>query len=331
MLLKPKYQIALAGFCLVIVAISSLMIGNTLVSPMTLIQALFNFDSANELHHIVTGTRTSRTIIALLTGAALAIAGLLMQALTRNPIASPGLFGVNAGAVFFVILSITFFQIQSFKVIIVIAFLGAIIVTILVVTLGMFRQTQFSPQRVILAGAAISMLFTAFTQGILIMNETDLQGLLFWLSGSVSLRNIWDMTWIIPLILILILIAFSMGAHINILMTSDDIATGLGQNIRVVKWLIILLISMLASISVAVAGSIAFIGLIVPNISKRLLPPNYKYLIPFNALAGANLMLLSDMIARVIIQPLELPIGVVTAIMGASVLIYLMQKGPHRL
>lgn len=161
-----------------------------------------------------------------------------------------------------------FFQIQSFKVIIVIAFLGAIIVTILVVTLGMFRQTQFSPQRVILAGAAISMLFTAFTQGILIMNETDLQGLLFWLSGSVSLRNIWDMTWIIPLILILILIAFSMGAHINILMTSDDIATGLGQNIRVVKWLIILLISMLASISVAVAGSIAFIGLIVPNISK---------------------------------------------------------------
>ncbi|MDF4072128.1 staphyloferrin B ABC transporter permease subunit SirB, partial [Staphylococcus aureus] len=111
-------------------------------------------------------------IIALLTGAALAVSGLLMQALTRNPIASPGLFGVNAGAVFFVIFSITFIQIQSFKMIVVIAFLGAIVVTVLVVALGMFRQTLFSPHRVILAGAAIAMLFTAFTQGILIMNET---------------------------------------------------------------------------------------------------------------------------------------------------------------
>ena len=103
------------------------------------------------------------------------------------------------------------------------------------------------------------------------MNETDLQGLLFWLSGSVSLRNIWDIPWIIPLVLILILIAFSMAAHINILMTSDDIATGLGQNIKLIKWMIIMLISMLAGISVAVAGSIVFVGLIVPNISKTII------------------------------------------------------------
>lgn len=114
MLLKPKYQIALAGFCLVIVTISSLMIGNTLVSPMTLIQALFNFDSANELHHIVTGTRTSRTIIALLTGAALAIAGLLMQALTRNPIASR-IIWCKCGCSIFVILSITFSRFNHLK------------------------------------------------------------------------------------------------------------------------------------------------------------------------------------------------------------------------
>ncbi|MCD0875027.1 staphyloferrin B ABC transporter permease subunit SirB, partial [Staphylococcus aureus] len=224
-----------------------------------------------------------------------------------------------------------FIQIQSFKMIVVIAFLGAIVVTILVVALGMFRQTLFSPHRVILAGAAIAMLFTAFTQGILIMNETDLQGLLFWLSGSVSLRNIWDIPWIIPLVLILILIAFSMAAHINILMTSDDIATGLGQNIKLIKWMIIMLISMLAGISVAVAGSIVFVGLIVPNISKRLLPPNYKYLIPFTALAGAILMIISDIVARIIIKPLELPIGVVTAVIGAIVLIYIMKKGRQRL
>ncbi|MDG6524599.1 iron ABC transporter permease [Staphylococcus aureus] len=247
MLLKPKYQIVIAGLCLAIVAILSLMIGNTLVSPGTVIQALFNFDSENDLHDVVTGARASRTIIALLTG------------------------------------------------------------------------------------AAIAMLFTAFTQGILIMNETDLQGLLFWLSGSVSLRNIWDIPWIIPLVLILILIAFSMAAHINILMTSDDIATGLGQNIKLIKWMIIMLISMLAGISVAVAGSIVFVGLIVPNISKRLLPPNYKYLIPFTALAGAILMIISDIVARIIIKPLELPIGVVTAVIGAIVLIYIMKKGRQRL
>ncbi|WP_460994056.1 iron chelate uptake ABC transporter family permease subunit, partial [Staphylococcus aureus] len=100
--------------------------------------------------------------------------------------------------------------------------------------------------------------------------------LLFWLSCSVSLRNIWDIPWIIPLVLILILIAFSMAAHINILMKSDDLATGLGQNIKLIKWMIIMPISMLAGISLAVAGSIVFVGLIVPNITTRLLPPNYK-------------------------------------------------------
>ncbi|WP_256088032.1 iron chelate uptake ABC transporter family permease subunit, partial [Staphylococcus aureus] len=111
MLLKPKNQIVIAGLCLAIVAILSLMIGNTLVPPGTVIQALFNFDSENDLHDVVNGARASRTIIALLNGAALAVSGLLKQAITRNQIASPGLLGVNAGAVFFVIFSITFIQI----------------------------------------------------------------------------------------------------------------------------------------------------------------------------------------------------------------------------
>ena len=119
MLLKPKYQIVIAGLCLAI-AILSLMIGNTLVSPGTVIQALFNFDSENDLHDVVTGARASRTIIALLTGAALAVSGLLMQALTRNPIASPGLFGVNAGAVFLSSLVLHLSKFNLFKMIVVI-------------------------------------------------------------------------------------------------------------------------------------------------------------------------------------------------------------------
>lgn len=331
MIVKPTQQLIIAGLCLIVVTILSFMIGITFVSFPSLIQALFHFDSSNDIHTLITGTRASRTIIAMLTGAALSVSGLLMQALTRNPIASPGLFGVNAGAVFFIVFSITFIQIGSFEILTIIAFLGAILVTLLVVALGMFRQTQFSPQRVILAGASISMLFTAFTQGILIMNETNLQGLLFWLSGSVALRNIWDTAWIIPLFLVLLLIAFFMSTRINILMTNDDIAIGLGQNIKITKWILILLISSLAGLSVALVGSVIFIGLIVPNISKVLLPPNYKYLIPHSAMLGAILMLSADIIARVIIQPSELPVGVITAVLGASVLIYLMRKGVYRL
>ena len=331
MSLKPKHKISIAGLCLVIVIILSLTIGNTLVSLPQLIQALFHFDSTNDIHTLISETRASRTIIALLTGAALAVAGLLMQVLTRNPIASPDILGVNAGAVFWIILSLTVIQIASFQILTTIAFLGALFVTVVVVALSMFRQTKFSPNRVILAGAAISALFSAFSQGLLIMNESNIQSLLFWLGGSVSLRNIWDVPWAIPLILVLILIAFLMSAQINILMTSDEIASGLGQNIKQIKWVIIFIISALAGISVALAGSIMFVGLIVPHISKKMIPPNYKYLIPFTAFIGAILMLISDILARLIIKPLELPIGVITAVIGSVTLIAIIRKGLKRL
>src|SRR5699024_5586096 len=317
----------LSGLCLIVVTILSLIVGNTLVPLSQLVQAFFHFDSSNDIHILIIESRASRTIIALLTGAALAVSGLLMQVLTRNPIASPGLFGVNAGAVFFVIAGLTLFSIQSFEALIILAFIGAILVTVVVIMLGMFKQAQFSPKRVILAGAAISALFSAFTQGIMIMNENNLQSFLFWLSGSVSFRNIWEVPWVIPLIVIALVVALALSSRINILMTSDDIATALGQNIKITKFIIIILISVLAGVSVAIAGSIMFVGLIIPNISKKLLPPNYKYLIPFNAISGAILMLLSDIIARIIIQPLELPIGVITAIIGAITLIYIMRKG----
>ncbi|MGP5093524.1 FecCD family ABC transporter permease, partial [Staphylococcus equorum] len=183
----------------------------------------------------------------------------------------------------------------------------------------------------ILAGAAISALFGAFTQGILIMNQSNLQSFLFWLSGSVAMRNVWEVPWVIPIIIIFLLIAFAMSSHINILMTSDEIASSLGQKVKLTKMVMVLTISALAGISVALAGSIMFIGLIVPNISKKLMPANYKYLIPFTAVSGAMLMTLSDILARTIIQPLELPIGVITAVIGSITLIYIIRKGIQRI
>ncbi|MFQ3905214.1 iron ABC transporter permease [Staphylococcus sp. Mo2-7] len=327
MLLKPWYKLMLSGLCLIVVTILSLIIGNTLVSLSQLVQALFHFNSNNDIHILLAESRASRTIIAILTGAAFSVSGLLMQVLTRNPIASPGLFGVNSGAVFFVICGLTFFKVQSFEALIAISFIGAIIVTVLVITLGMFKQAQFSPKRVILVGATISALFGAFTQGILIMNQSNLQSFLFWLSGSVAMRNVWEVPWVIPIIIIFLLIAFAMSSHINILMTSDEIASSLGQKVKLTKMIMVLTISALAGISVSLAGSIMFIGLIVPNISKKLMPANYKYLIPFTAMSGAMLMTLSDILARTIIQPLELPIGVITAVIGSITLIYIIRKG----
>ncbi|MGS0652381.1 iron chelate uptake ABC transporter family permease subunit, partial [Staphylococcus arlettae] len=132
------------GLCLIVVTILSLIVGNTLVPLSQLVQAFFHFDSSNDIHILIIESRASRTIIALLTGAALAVSGLLMQVLTRNPIASPGLFGVNAGAVFFVIAGLTLFSIQSFEALIILAFIGAILVTVVVIMLGMFKQAQFS-------------------------------------------------------------------------------------------------------------------------------------------------------------------------------------------
>jgi iron complex transport system permease protein len=307
--------------------ISSIVLGQTPTSIQTAIDAFVHFDESSTEHIIITTTRISRAVIATVIGAGLAIAGALMQALTRNPLASPSIFGINAGALFFVVFSTVFLSVNSLTHLMWIAFFGAGIAAMMVFTLGSIGRDGLSPIKIVLAGTALTAFFGSFTQGLLVLNEQSLEGILFWLGGSVSGRTLDMLVPILPYMIGAGILAFLLGYPINILSSGEDIAKGLGQKTVLIKILMGIVIVFLAGGSVAVGGSIGFIGLIVPHIVRSLVGIDYRWIIPYCALYGASLLMLADVAARFIIMPEEMPIGVMTASIGAPFFIYIARRG----
>jgi iron complex transport system permease protein len=307
--------------------ILSIVLGKTQIPLQTAFDAFFNYDENSTEHIIITTSRTTRAVIAAVVGANLAIAGALMQALTRNPLAAPDIFGINAGAIFFIVFSATFFPIESLVSYMWIAFLGAGVAGVMVYFLGSLGRDGLSPIKIVLAGAAISALFISFTQGLLVVDEQKIQSILFWLAGSVAGRSMDMLLPVLPFMLGAGLITLFLGGAINVLMSGEDVAKSLGQRTILVKVVIGIAVILLAGGSVAVAGSIGFIGLIVPHMVRGLVGPDYRWVIPFSALFGATLLLLADIAARFIIMPQEMPIGVMTAFIGTPFFIYIARKG----
>lgn len=314
-------------FLLMISFISSIIFGQTPISFNTVMEAFFSFDENSTEHIIITTTRISRAVIAAVIGSSLAIAGALMQALTRNPLASPSIFGINAGAVFFVVIAVTFFSFSSLTQYMWIAFLGAGVAAVMVYLLGSVGRDGLSPITIVLAGAAITALFVSLTQGLLVINGQNLEGVLFWLAGSVAGRTMDMLEPILPFMIGGWVVALFLGNSVNILTSGEDVAKGLGQRTILVKALMALVIITLAGGSVAVGGSIGFIGLITPHIVRGLVGIDYRWILPYCALYGASLLLLADIAARFIMMPQEVPIGVMTALIGTPFFIYIARRG----
>jgi iron complex transport system permease protein len=333
--LFPSTSLKIIGLFLGIVLfilsfLSSIAFGQTSISLTTVWEAFFHFDEDSTEHVIITTTRFSRAVIAMVIGASLAISGALLQALTRNPLASPSIFGINAGAIFFIVVAISLFSVSSLVHYMWIAFLGAGIAAVLVYLLGSIGRGGMSPIRFVLAGAAISALFVSLTQGLLVINEQNLEGVLFWLAGSVAGRSIDMLIPILPFMFGGWLIASLLGHAVNILTSGEDIAKGLGQRTVLVKALMITVVVLLAGGSVSVGGSIGFIGLIIPHIVRGLVGMDYRWIIPYSALLGASLLLLADVAARFIIMPQEMPVGVMTALIGTPFFIYIARRGTNK-
>lgn len=309
-----------AAFC------ASLALGQTTMSPATVAEALFHPDATNTEHLIVQGSRLPRAVIAVLVGAALAVAGALMQALTRNPLASPAIFGVNAGAVFAIVLATTWLAVSAIHDLLWIGLGGATIAGALVYTLGSQSRQGPDPVRLVLAGAAITALFVSFTQALLVSNREGLDSVLFWLAGSVSGRSMDMVMPTLPLLLPALCVAMLLGRQINLLMSGDDIARGLGQNVARLKAMLGVLTVLLAGCAVALAGNVGFVGLIVPHMVRGWLGHDHRWLIPGCALAGATLLLVADVVARFLIMPQEIPVGVMTALLGTPLFIHLARR-----
>lgn len=307
-----------AGFC-------SLILGYTPMTPATLVGAISHFDPSNTDHLILRTERLSRTLISLCVGASLAVSGALMQTLTRNALASPGILGINAGAMFFLVAASTLFSLNAPALLVWSAFLGAAVAALAVVLLGGGRK-GLSPSRMVLAGVAISALFVSFAQGLLIVNQERLESILFWLGGSVSGRGTETLLPLLPFFLVSALVCVVLARQLNLLALSDELAAGLGQRILMIKILAAATVIVLAGASVSIAGLIGFIGLIVPHMTRALLGPDHRWLLPGCALLGATLLMTADVVSRLVIAPQEIPVGVMTALLGTPFFFYLARK-----
>lgn len=313
----------IAGVALLLIClIFSITFGAADITPTVVWQSIFAFDGSTN-HLIVTTVRLPRVLIALTVGAALAVAGSLMQGLTRNPLADPGILGISAGSALAVVATTFFLGTVSIQVYTWMAFAGGAIAAFTVYTLGSVGRSGMTPLKLILAGAVLAYLMSALTTGILILNQRTLDEIRFWLAGSVAGRDVNILLQVLPYILIGLIVAFSMGKQITALTLGEEVAQGLGLRTGWVKAIASVVVVLLAGGAVALAGPIGFVGLVVPHIVRFWVGVDYSWILPYAAVGGAILVSLADLAARLIIKPQELPVGIVMALMGAPFFIYL--------
>lgn len=268
--------------------------------------------------------RVPRTLIAIVVGASLGVAGALIQGHTRNPLADPGILGVNAGAALAVVSTFAVFGSISMFATTVAAFLGAVSATIIVFGLGRINGGNASPLTLTLSGAALSAVLNSITTGLILAEEANLDRMRFWTVGSVAGRGL-DVFWGgLPFAVLGIVLAFASAPALNLLNLGDDVAQSLGVRTDRARLFGMVLISLLAGAATAMAGPVGFIGLIVPHLVRAITGPDYRWILPYSALLGATLMVLADVIGRIIARPGELPVGIVVAFIGAPLFFVLV-------
>lgn len=316
----------LAILLLLLLMCASIVYGYTDTTWKMVLDAFRNNNGSTE-HLVIETVRLPRALIAAAVGSSLAIAGAMMQTLTKNPLASPGIFGVNAGASFAVVIAVSLFSIANLQAFTWIAFLGAAVAAVSVYMIGSVGREGLTPMKLTLAGAAISAMFASFTQGFLVLNEAALEQVLFWLAGSVQGRKLEILTNVLPYLMIGWIGSLIIAAKLNVLSMGEDVAKGLGLNTALLKIFAAIFIILLAGGSVAIAGPIGFIGIVIPHMTRAIVGIDHRWVIPFSGILGGILLLAADILARYIIMPQEVPVGVMTAIIGTPFFIYIARKG----
>lgn len=275
---------------------------------------------------VVAELRLPRTILAIIVGAALGVAGALIQGHTRNPLADPGILGISSGAALSVVASYALLGISAPWATAVVAFLGAIAATALVFGLASAGRATVNPLTLVLGGAALSAVLSAITSAFVLTSENNLDRMRFWTVGSLAGRDMNIALSVLPFVVLGLILAFATGPQLNILNLGDDVAAGLGINTAAARLGGMGIIALLAGAATAAAGPLGFIGLVVPHIVRALTGPDYKWILPYSVLAGAALLLYADVVGRLIARPGELQVGIVLAFVGAPFFIVLIYR-----
>jgi iron complex transport system permease protein len=317
--------LAAALAVLALCALASLAIGSLDLPLGDVISAFTGFDGS-DAHVIVTELRLPRTALGVLVGSALGAAGALLQGVTRNPLAEPGILGLNAGAAFAVVVAISLVGVSSVAAYAWFALLGAAASALFVYALGASGRGGATPVKLALAGAVTAALLVSLTSAILVFDAQTLEEFRFWIVGSIAGRDAGVALSVAPFVGAGLLLALASGRWLNALALGDEVARSLGLRVHLARAAAGAGCVLLAGGAVAAAGPIAFLGLAVPHVARALVGPDYRWVVPYSVVLGAIALLAGDVVGRVVARPAEMEVGLVTAVFGAPFFIWLVRR-----
>jgi len=322
---KKTAVIAGVGILLILFTLIAIGIGSVTVNPLVTLQTLLGYgDDTSSV--ILWDIRIPRVLLALIVGANLAISGSLMQAVVQNPLADPGVTGVSSGAAvaaLFIMLVIP----QGSGYIPLVAIVGGILAAVMVYAMAWQRSTGFQPVRIVLSGVAVNAIFGGMIGLLSLLYSDRLPSAIQWMNGSLAGKQMSDVWLIVPYSVIGWIIALLSVRQMNIIRLGEQTAHNLGLNMNRLRMLLSLLSVCLAAISVSMVGLVGFVGLVVPHISRMLIGSDYRFSLPLSILLGAAILLIADMIGRSLFGAIQIPAGIVMAMIGGPYFLYLMRKG----
>ena len=322
---RRVFVTAAAVAALLVAVVLSLAVGARTIPPSEVFDALLNGGHSNSAE-VVRNMRVPRTLIGLMVGAALALAGTALQGITRNPIADPGILGISQGASVGVVLAIAYAGVHTLTGYVWFAFAGAALASVAVYAVASSGRGGATPVKLALGGAAINALLVSVTTGVLTTKASALDEFRFWQVGSLAGREAAVAGQIWPFLLVGTVLVLSVARGLDALALGEDVAKGLGQKVATVRIVGGIGATVLTGVGVAAAGPIAFIGLAVPHIARAVVGSDHRWVLPMAALLGPVMLLVSDVVGRVLFPPSEVPAGVMTALLGVPFLVTLVRR-----
>ncbi|ASY32297.1 iron ABC transporter permease [Streptomyces sp. CLI2509] len=322
---------ALLVALLLVLSLLSVALGALSIPVDDVVRTLFGHPPDRLTDNVIWSVRVPRTLLGLTTGAALGMAGALMQALTRNPLADPGILGVSAGASFAIVVSVAVFGVASLYGYVWFAFGGALVASVVVFLLGRLGRSGATPVKLALAGVAVTSLLSSLTSAVVLTDEDALDRYRFWSAGTLADRDAGDLTRILPFLAVGALLALACAPALNSLALGDDVAASLGRRLGLVRLQGVTAIVLLTGASVAVIGPVVFLGLVVPHLARVLaqwagIGPDHRWLLPLSAVLAPVLLLSADIVGRMVDRPSEIQAGVLVAFIGGPFFIALVRR-----
>lgn len=316
---------AVTFLVLLFLSVFSIRLGAREISVKTILEAFTKYDSHNDMHVIIMSLRFPRIVTGILVGAAFSVSGAIMQGMTRNPMASPSILGINAGAAFGLAVTMVLMPSASYNTIIIFSFFGAAAAAFIIYGISNVQKGGSATVRLALAGSAVAALFSAFSQGLAVAFHIS-QELTFWNAGGVAGARWEQVKLVFPWITAGLILSLTIAKSVTIMSLGEDVAINLGEKTKSTKKWGMFIVLILTGASVSVVGPVSFVGLMIPHIARSFMGTDYKWVIPYSMLLGSILIILADILARMVNPPFETPLGAITSILGVPFFLYLATR-----